>query len=235
MSVLAKREHHPRYGEIKITINQRARNIILRARAGIIEVTLPPRATRADMENALDRHGEKLLAECRTTMPEIIDNEYKVATEGFSFMLSAHAGSRYILRYKGTVATLLYPETVNFNDAATQELLRRIRITALRHIANEHLPQRLGVLAGRYGFLYNAASLRDSHTRWGSCSSKRNISLSIYLQLLPTRLSDYVMLHELCHTVEMNHGASFWELMNRVTDGKAKMLRGELKRYKPSF
>lgn len=230
-----KVEHHPLYGDIKITINQRARNIILRARAGIIEVTLPPRAGRGDLMKALEKHGEKLLAECRRSAPVNINGDYQYVSENFSFMLSAGGNSRYIVRYEGTKAKFLYPVTTNFDDAATQELLRRVRVTALHHVAREHLPKRLALLAAEYGFSYNAVSLRDSHTRWGSCSNRGNISLSIYLQLLPAHLADYVMLHELCHTVQMNHQPRFWELMDKVTDGKAKKLRAELKKYKPEF
>ncbi len=228
-------EHHPLYGDIRITINSRARNIILRARAGIIEVTLPPRAGRADFLKALDKYGKKLLAECRENMPAKIDADYKIEKENFSFMLAAGSGSRYFIRYDGQSATLFCPATTDFSDENTQELLRRVRVTALHRVAKEQLPQRLKMLAAKHGFFYNAVSLRSSRTRWGSCSNKRNISLSIYLQLLPTHLADYVILHELCHTVEMNHGVSFWALMDKVTDGKAKLLRAELKKYKPAF
>ena len=91
------------------------------------------------------------------------------------------------------------------------------------------------MLAVKYGFSYNAVSLRNSRTRWGSCSNRKNISLSIYLQLLPTHLSDYVLLHELCHTVEMNHSATFWALMDKVTDGRARSLRRELRTYATAF
>lgn len=232
---MEKREFHPIYGEIKITINSRARNIILRAREGIIEVTLPPRASRADLLAALDRHGEKLLGQCRVNTPTAIDGNYKIERENFCFLLQQGGGSRYLMRYDGVKATLLYPATTDFSDEKTQELLRRVRMTALQHVAKEHLPQRLKMLAVKYGFSYNAVSLRSSRTRWGSCSNRKNISLSIYLQLLPTHLSDYVLLHELCHTVEMNHSASFWALMDKVTDGRARSLRRELRTFATAF
>lgn len=101
----------------------------------------------------------------------------------------------------------------------------------LRQQANAHLPQLIAQLAKEHGFRYQRLNIRKSRTRWGSCSSKGTISLSLYLMRLPAHLIEYVILHELCHTIEMNHSPAFWELLNQHTDGKAKSLRKELKNY----
>ena len=228
-------EHHPRYGDIYITVNPRARRIIMRATNGKIEVTLPPQADKNDLFRALEKHGEKLLQQCNQETGKKITPDYKVETPGFTFSLQAVDRKEFYIRYSGTHATLLYPADTQFDTPAMQEWLGRVRITALRNIAQRELPPRLKELADKHGFRYTRVTLRDSHSRWGSCSNRKSISLSIYLQLLPPHLSDYVLLHELCHTIEMNHGDRFWSLMDKVTNGEAKNLREQLKRHKTNF
>ena len=94
------------------------------------------------------------------------------------------------------------------------------------------LPAQLAKLANLHGFVYSSVKIRKSKTRWGSCSSKKTISLSLYLMILPEHLIEYVLLHELCHTVYMNHSAAFWNLLNKYTENKAKELRKELRGYR---
>ena len=101
----------------------------------------------------------------------------------------------------------------------------------LRIKANLVLPARLDFLAKEHDFTYSAVKISKSRTRWGSCSSQKTINLSFYLMILPEHLADYVLLHELCHTVYMNHGVEFWKLLNYVTRGQAKQLRKELRTY----
>ena len=228
-------ERHPRYGDIHITVNPRARRIILRSRNGVIEVTLPPQAGKDDLCRALERHGDKLMQQCSDRKPQSIVPGYRIETAGFTFSLEESDREGFSIRYSGTNATLLYPNGTLFESQEMQEWLRRVRITALRGIAQRELPGRLKALAAQHGFVYTSVTLRDSHTRWGSCSSRKSISLSIYLQLLPQELADYVLLHELCHTVEMNHSDRFWTLMDKVTGGKAKLLRERLKEYRTDF
>ena len=106
-----------------------------------------------------------------------------------------------------------------------------IEESELREKAKNYLPARLDFLAKEHQFSYSSVKIRKSRTRWGSCSSKKTINLSFYLMLLPEHLADYVLLHELCHTVYMNHGIEFWKLLDRVTGGQARQLRKELRSY----
>lgn len=87
-------------------------------------------------------------------------------------------------------------------------------VLALKKKAKEFLPKRLDELAQKYGYKYNKVALKYMKTRWGSCSFKNNINLNVSLVTLDRELIDYVLLHELVHTVEKNHAKTFWARIN---------------------
>jgi len=92
-------------------------------------------------------------------------------------------------------------------------LLSKVLGRWLKEKAVTVIPARLAELAEEHGFHYRKVSLRGQKMRWGSCSSQKNISLNYKLLLLPPEVVDYVLIHELCHTLEMNHSARFWALV----------------------
>ncbi|HET8992036.1 MAG TPA: M48 family metallopeptidase, partial [Candidatus Saccharimonadales bacterium] len=65
----------------------------------------------------------------------------------------------------------------------------------------------------------------------GSCDQSKNITLNLYLMQLPWHLIDYVLLHELTHTVVFKHGPDFWAEMDKYLPD-SKSLRSEMKDYK---
>lgn len=80
-----------------------------------------------------------------------------------------------------------------------------------------------------YGFVFNKIQIRNQKTRWGSCSKKGNLSFNYKIALLPQRLADYIIVHELCHLGQFNHSEKFWNLVaHAMPDHLA--IRKELKR-----
>jgi ribosomal protein S18 acetylase RimI-like enzyme len=84
-------------------------------------------------------------------------------------------------------------------------------------------------LARENGFSYGRVTIRATRSKWGCCTSQNNLSLSLFLMTLPTHLQEFVVLHELCHTVHHNHSAKFHALLDRVTGGREKELNRQLK------
>ena len=97
--------------------------------------------------------------------------------------------------------------------------------------AKTFLTIRLNSLARKYGFNYNKLFIRNQKTRWGTCSSKNNISLNVNLVRLPKELQDYVILHELVHTKHKNHSRKFWAEMDKLVTDAGK-LRKEMRKYR---
>ena len=110
-------------------------------------------------------------------------------------------------------------------------MVNALEVARLRAEAKQVLPAKVAKLAQRFGFSYNKITVKNIRSRWGSCSSLGNLNFSIYLMYLPDELVDYVILHELCHTVHGNHGAHFWAMLNACTGGKARQLAKRVREH----
>lgn len=112
---------------------------------------------------------------------------------------SAHSGSRFPA-----------PNVVS------QKALRDVLVEVLREEAKILLPQKLSYFSDQYGFLFHKVTIKHNSSNWGSCSRAGNINLNLNLIRLPEPLCDYVLLHELCHLKEPNHGPRFHALLERL-------------------
>jgi predicted metal-dependent hydrolase len=88
-------------------------------------------------------------------------------------------------------------------------------IKGLKRKARKELKEHLDRFSLMTGIRYKKMALKDTKTRWGSCSSLGNINLSWRLVLAPAGVAEYVALHELCHLKEANHSKKFWDLVGK--------------------
>lgn len=134
----------------------------------------------------------------------------------------------------GQQIVILVPPTMTAQYPEVIRITRDAVIEALRIEARSYLSKRLAFLAEKWGFGYEKVRFSHASGRWGSCSSNGTISLNIALMKLPFELIDYVLIHELSHTMQMNHSETFWDLVE-TADPAYRVHRRSLKKENPSI
>jgi len=227
----------PDIGDIQLIKSDKAKNvsITIEPLEGVI-VKLPRRCSYAAAEEVV---FEKITWIRRNKKHvEIIEEQHTIFDDETIFKTREHE-LEIIRGFSQTIRSRLsagkikvyIPLAKNIKDKDAQEAIREGIEKAMRKEAKEYLPQRISLLAYENGFYMNRVFIKNTKTMWGSCSYENNINLSMQLMRLPDELIDYVMLHELAHTVEKNHSKKFWELLERILPG-AKRLDKELKNYR---
>lgn len=185
---------------------------------------------------------KRLLASSRTELRNIIKQSHSVSeyTSGMligkSHTLVVHPATsenHKVWRYGQQIIVSL-PAGWSLNDPRIEKELREVIIGALRIEAKSYLPKRLSFLANKYGYRYERVRFSHASGRWGSCSTTGTISLNIALMKLPFELIDYVLIHELTHTKQMNHSHDFWSLLGHA-DPDYKNHKRALKNESPSI
>ncbi len=222
-------------GRLIIHVNPRAKRFIFRTRNDEITITIPPKTSLKEVKVTIEKLREKLLISKKNVLTTHINLDYKIQTDFFELSLIQENQERFLAHSEPGKMKIICPANANFEDKKLQIWLRKVIEEALRRNAKIILPPKLYMLSEKNQLHYESVKINSSRGRWGSCSAKQNINLSYFLLLLPEHLINYVLLHELCHTKEMNHGEKFWKLLNTLTDNKALELRNELKKYKTNF
>jgi predicted metal-dependent hydrolase len=129
------------------------------------------------------------------------------------------------------VVRITYPSHLKVEQPEIQEAIKYGITETLRMEAKQYIPGRISELAEKYGFQYRKLSVKNQKTLWGSCSSVNNININIHVMRLPQHLLDYILVHELTHTVHKNHSVHFWKAVDQCL-GSGKALAGELRNYR---
>ncbi|MDX5419101.1 MAG: M48 family metallopeptidase [Hymenobacteraceae bacterium] len=162
------------------------------------------------------------------------DGNSDFRTRSHTLRLLTHA--QYTMRcvIENGYINVFYPVYKDVRDSEVQKFIRKSIEEAYRKEAKEYLPKRVAYFAEKFGFRYQNVFIKNAKSRWGSCSHTNNINLNLHLMRLPDSLCDYVILHELAHTVEKNHGPHFWALLDKVCVN-SKALDTKLKAYRISI
>lgn len=223
------------FGKIHFVVRRSARNITMRVKEDGLHVTTPPYRSITALLEAIAPFRERLRNVCSEIKPKPFDLNFSIEAECFRLKLETSPLKNFTVSMRDETVVIACPAHADFTTDRVQTLVKNAVIRAMRKKAEEYLPPLVQYWSSLFDLPYNKVTISKARSRWGSCSSKRDISLSFYLMLLPAHLMDYVILHELAHTREMNHGPKFWELLNQLTDGKALALRKELRMHRPVF
>lgn len=216
-------------GTICLRRSQRARTIRLKVdRKDGIVVVLPNHIPERYAIEFVDR--KKNWIKKSLARQAELKNRYTIFTETSTFRtrnhtlcIQQHNKASLKTAVSQNEIRIWYPDFAKIEDQRIQDHIRRAIEETWRIEAKRYLPIRTQELAGKHGFSYNRIRVKKAGTRWGSCSSSNNINLNIQLMRLPDTLIDYIILHELVHTVEKNHQSSFWNLLETILPGAKKM------------
>ena len=223
-------------GTVWIKKNNRSRSIRISVSPyEPVTVTVPRRISLKDSIEALKQKEKWIVYQLDKISrlykkPGIFNENTKFRTLDHTLRIEKGKVSECRARKKDSRLVITYPENLHIENVQVQNFIQRAITGTLRIEAAKYLPKRVLDLATEHRFNYRKVFIKNSKSRWGSCSSVNNINLNLHLVLLPSELSDYVILHELVHTVEKNHGKNFWEKLDTLT-GDAKKLRKQLSMY----
>ena len=173
--------------------------------------------------------SSKLPASVKIECPKYDENS-EFGTRSHKLKISQHNGQTISVRVVNGIISVKYPAAKNVHSFEVQKAIRKGIASALRKEAKDYLPKRLDELSQKYNLTFNKVFIKNMKSRWGSCSYKNNINLNMQLMQLPDYIIDYVILHELAHTIVRNHSKKYWSYLDKLV-GNAKVLDKELRNY----
>ena len=139
----------------------------------------------------------------------------EITDEGLLVRAPLRASRREIEGVISVHETWIRKKTAQYKQAKasaeTKGILSESDIRRLAEQAREYIPQRVFYYAPLLGVSPGRITIRNQKTRWGSCSAKGNLNFNCLLMLTPPEVIDSVVVHELCHLLEMNHSKRFYD------------------------
>ena len=223
------------FGEIKIRKNKLARSVKLSVGVdGSLRASIPYYSPEFAVRRLVNGSRDEIRKMLATHNAKNSYQDGDLIGKTHTLFLRKFSGEEIKISNEGNQILVQIPQELAFENPLVQSEIRKTVSKILRKQAKAYLPRRIDFLAEKYGF--NFKKLRFSHTgtRWGSCSSSGTISLNIALMNLPHYLIDYVIIHELCHTRQMNHSSKFWQEVEKYCPDYKKYVQ-EIKQFSPSI
>ncbi len=206
--------------EPKVHLRSRSMTLRLNLRRKMFTLTMPPFVSQKKVMAFLEKH-EAWLYHQQTRLSEISDFslEKNLTILGISYEIR-----RDLLRKKGVWAE----DSILWIGGTREEDISILLIKYLKEVAHAFFTKTSTLYCTQFGLNFERISIRDSSTRWGSCSSRGTLSFSWRLVLTPLSVAQYVCAHEVSHLRHMDHSPLFWKLVEELCP-QYKVLRKWLK------
>jgi predicted metal-dependent hydrolase len=168
---------------------------------GFITVKAPNNTSKEEIADAIKQHG-KLIKEKLNEISRIKERPRTRSYDEQGKFL--HLGKEYFLQ-----------ELIDTDGLGEEELkanLKKFYISSCKKIVAE----RIKIYQGQLGVKPKIIEVDESKTKWGSCNSDKKITFNYKLAMAPIEAIDYVVVHELCHLLHMNHDRSFWRRLGSI-------------------
>lgn len=219
-------------GEVTLVKSGRSRNIRLSVTPSGVRVSMPIWTSFRAGRSFAEQHSDWIkreLAKRPLVAIEAGQRIGKLHSMRFEQILDNKPATS---RVTATEVIVRLANNEHIEDATVQQRAKAAAARALKREAERLLPPRLESLAKKHNYTYRSISVKSLKRRWGSCDNNRNITFNFYLMDLSWEYIDYVICHELAHTIEMNHGPQFWSLVLQMNP-RAKDISKQLKKYQP--
>lgn len=184
-------------------------------REGKLIVSAPMQCSLREIEDFIRRHERWILSRMRMKNAVTLSDGETVPL----------CGTDYTIR-NGRRAALADGCVVLPEEGRTEAF-----IALLKRLAQTRMQTLLDAISNRYCLRYASMKITSARGRWGSCNSQKKICFSFRTVFLPDELAEYLAVHELCHTVRMNHSPDFWREVERILPdylSRRKALKGYL-------
>lgn len=219
----------PQVGNVPFYKRRTSNTIKIRISGSSVKVSMPLWVPYKVAINYVMQRADWIKSNLKTT-DVLIDG----STVGKNIILKLDTtnSSRFSSKHNNNYLLVKYPANLAVDSSEVQNRLSKYVINALQREAEDILLPLVRKLADQHNLSVNKIEIKNLKSRWGSCSSKKDLAFSLFLVQLPWHCINYVIYHELAHTKHMNHSQDFWLLVEQFLPDY-KHTRKEMKQYSP--
>jgi predicted metal-dependent hydrolase len=206
LKIVYKPHHKSRSIRVRLTEN------------GDLIITYPVSIPKKRIKQYFSENSERILGEYKKFSTNVTDKmtQLDLSVQPDGYTIQSVQGNTLRIHCFDKRMEIIYTNADDFSNSSFRLEIKETVLKILKKRARVYLKTKLDLFSNKYNLFINKLYIKNQRSRWGSCSTLNNINLNIRLLLLPEELIDYVLLHELVHTLEKNHSKKFWNLLTKM-------------------